>query len=63
MMNIVTTIIPIFVIILLGWLARVYGFIRADFIFGADLSAKLKQDFRSQNACCQPLVIRCRIKL
>lgn len=42
MMNIVTTIIPIFVIILLGWLVRVYGFIRADFIFGADLSTKLK---------------------
>ncbi len=32
MMNIVTTIIPIFVIIILGWLARVYGFIRAEFI-------------------------------
>jgi predicted permease len=31
MLNIVTTIIPIFVIILLGWLARVYGFIRTDF--------------------------------
>ena len=32
MLNIVTTIIPIFVIIVLGWLARVYGFIRTDFI-------------------------------
>ena len=31
-MNIVTTIIPIFVIILLGWLARVYGFIRPEFL-------------------------------
>ena len=31
-MNIVTTIIPIFVIIVLGWLARVYGFIRPEFL-------------------------------
>ena len=31
-MNIVSTIIPIFVIIILGWMARVYGFIRAEFI-------------------------------
>lgn len=31
-MNIVTTIIPIFVIILLGWLARVYGFMRPGFL-------------------------------
>ena len=31
-MNILTTIIPIFVIILLGCLARVYGFIRSEFI-------------------------------
>jgi predicted permease len=31
-MNIVTTIIPIFVIILLGWMARFYGFMRAEFI-------------------------------
>jgi predicted permease len=31
-MNIVATIIPIFVIIILGWLARIFGFIRADFI-------------------------------
>jgi predicted permease len=36
MLNIVTTIIPIFVIILLGWLARVYGFIRTDFIAPAN---------------------------
>jgi predicted permease len=36
MMNIVTTIIPIFVIILLGWLARVYGFIRVEFISPAN---------------------------
>lgn len=35
-MNIVTTIIPIFVIILLGWLARVYGFIRDEFITPAN---------------------------
>ncbi len=32
MMNIISTIIPIFVIIILGWLARVYGFIRSEFI-------------------------------
>ena len=32
MMNIVSTIIPIFVIIIIGWMARVYGFIRAEFI-------------------------------
>ena len=31
-MNILTTIIPIFAIIVLGWLARVYGFIRSEFI-------------------------------
>ena len=31
-MEIVTTIIPIFVIILLGWLARVYGFMRPEFL-------------------------------
>jgi predicted permease len=31
-MNIVTTIIPIFVIIVLGWLARVYGFMRPEFL-------------------------------
>ena len=31
-MNIVTTIIPIFIIILLGWLARVYGFMRPEFL-------------------------------
>jgi predicted permease len=31
-MNIVTTIIPIFVIIVLGWLARVYGFMRIEFL-------------------------------
>jgi len=36
MMNIVTTIIPIFVIIILGWLARVYGFIQAEFIAPAN---------------------------
>ncbi|MGW8304123.1 MAG: AEC family transporter [Desulfobacterales bacterium] len=36
MMNIVTTIIPIFVIIILGWLARIYGFIRAEFISPAN---------------------------
>ena len=36
MMNIVTTIIPIFVIIILGWLARVCGFIRAEFISPAN---------------------------
>jgi predicted permease len=36
MLNIVVTIVPIFVIILLGWLARVYGFIRADFIAPAN---------------------------
>ena len=36
MLNIATTIIPIFVIILLGWLARVYGFIRTDFIAPAN---------------------------
>ncbi len=35
-LNIVVTIIPIFVIILFGWLARVYGFIRADFIAPAN---------------------------
>lgn len=32
MMNIISTIIPIFVIIILGWIARVCGFIRAEFI-------------------------------
>ena len=32
MMNIIATIIPIFVIILLGWAARSYGFIRSEFI-------------------------------
>ena len=31
-MNIFTTIIPIFIIILLGWLARVYGFMRPEFL-------------------------------
>ena len=31
-MNIVSTIIPIFVIIVLGWLARVYGFMRPEFL-------------------------------
>jgi len=31
-MDIVTTIIPIFVIIVLGWLARVYGFMRPEFL-------------------------------
>jgi len=36
MLNIVTTIVPIFVVILLGWLARVYGFIRTDFIAPAN---------------------------
>jgi malate permease and related proteins len=36
MLNIVTTIVPIFVIILLGWLARAYGFIRTDFIAPAN---------------------------
>ena len=36
MMNIVATIIPIFVIIILGWLARVYGFIRNEFIAPAN---------------------------
>ena len=36
MMNIVTTIIPIFMIIILGWLARVFGFIRAEFISPAN---------------------------
>jgi len=36
MLNIVTTIVPIFVIILLGWLARVFGFIRSDFIAPAN---------------------------
>jgi hypothetical protein len=36
MMNIVATIIPIFVIIILGWLARVYGFIQAEFIAPAN---------------------------
>ena len=36
MMNIVTTIIPIFVIIILGWLARVFGFIQAEFIAPAN---------------------------
>jgi predicted permease len=36
MINVVTTIIPIFVIIILGWLARVYGFIRAEFISPAN---------------------------
>jgi predicted permease len=36
MLNIVTTIIPIFVIILFGWLARIYSFIRADFIAPAN---------------------------
>jgi predicted permease len=36
MLNIVTTIVPIFMIILLGWLARVYGFIRTDFIAPAN---------------------------
>jgi predicted permease len=35
-MNIVTTIIPIFVIIILGWLARVCGFIRVEFISPAN---------------------------
>jgi hypothetical protein len=32
MMNIFSTIIPIFIIIILGWMARVYGFIQAEFI-------------------------------
>ena len=36
MMNIVTTIIPIFMIIILGWLARLCGFIRAEFISPAN---------------------------
>jgi hypothetical protein len=36
MINVATTIIPIFVIIILGWLARIYGFIRADFISPAN---------------------------
>ncbi|MGD9240493.1 MAG: AEC family transporter, partial [Desulfobacterales bacterium] len=36
MINVVTTIIPIFVIIVLGWLARVCGFIRAEFISPAN---------------------------
>ena len=36
MMNIVATIIPIFVIIILGWLARIYGFIRDEFISPAN---------------------------
>ncbi len=36
MLNIVTTIVPIFVIILLGWLTRVFGFIRTDFIAPAN---------------------------
>lgn len=31
-MNIISTIIPIFVIIILGWMARVFGFIRTEFI-------------------------------
>ena len=31
-MNVIATIIPIFVIILLGWAARGYGFIRTEFI-------------------------------
>jgi hypothetical protein len=46
MMNIVTTIIPIFVIIILGWLARVYGFIRADFIFDTNLNTGSMRDPR-----------------
>ena len=32
MIHTLTTIIPIFIIILLGWLARAYGFIRSEFI-------------------------------
>lgn len=36
MLNIIATIIPIFVIIVLGWLARVYGFIRTDFVAPAN---------------------------
>ena len=32
MIHTISTIIPIFAVILLGWLARVYGFIRSDFI-------------------------------
>ena len=36
MLNIVATIVPIFLIILLGWLARVYGFIRTDFVAPAN---------------------------
>ena len=32
MINIFATIIPIFVVIMLGWLARIYGFIRVEFI-------------------------------
>ena len=31
-MNIVATIIPIFVIIVLGWLARAYGFMQPEFL-------------------------------
>jgi predicted permease len=31
-MNVIVTIVPIFVIILLGWLARVYGFMRPEFL-------------------------------
>ena len=36
MLNTITTIIPIFVIILLGWLARVFGFLRTEFIAPAN---------------------------
>ena len=36
MINTITTIVPIFVIILLGWLARVFGFMRTEFIEAAN---------------------------
>jgi predicted permease len=36
MLNTITTIIPIFVIILLGWLARVFGFLRTEFVAPAN---------------------------
>ncbi len=36
MINTITTIIPIFVMILLGWLARIFGFMRPEFVEAAN---------------------------
>ena len=66
MINTIPTIVPIFVIILLGWLARVFGFIRAEFIEPANrlvfylaIPAAVKNIF----VCCQKFIFRCRINI